>query len=151
MTKEDKDRVIKILSRLNDIIARCRYSIDEANIVIKEIKNEYTNIAFPLPHVNVIREVSDEFGVDITTKSRRTEIVDARFACAYLLKKFTPLSLDEMSEYLGVNHHTSVMHAIKTASNLMVTNIDFRVRVEKIEKILWEQHTQLYGNNLQKI
>jgi chromosomal replication initiation ATPase DnaA len=151
MIKKEKEKIISVLSKLNDIVARCKYCIEEANIIIKEIKSEYSNIAFPIPHLKVISLVNDEYGVDFTTRSRKTEVIDARFTCAYLLKKFTPLTLKEMAEYIGVSHHTSAMHAIETASNLMVTDINFRAKCNKIEQKLWEHHTQLYGNNLQKV
>lgn len=151
MLTEEKKKVIKTISELNDVIARCKYSIREANIILKSIKDEYTNISFPIPHIRVIEEVKKEFGIDFVVKSQKRHIIDARHTCIYLLKKFTDLTLKEIAEYVGVRDHTTVINALKTASNLITTDIEFRARANKIEKQLWEIHNEIYGNNLQEV
>ncbi len=149
MTK--KEKVTTAIGELNDIIVRCRYFIHESSVMLKGIKEDFTEISFPIAHDKIIELVKQEFGVDFVVKSRKREIINARHACAYLLKKFTGLTLKEIAEYVGLNDHTSVMNSIKSATNWMATEIDYRMKIKKLENELWKYHNELYGNNLQKV
>jgi chromosomal replication initiator protein len=149
MTK--KEKVTTAIGDLNDIIARCRYFIHESSVILKGIKEDFTEISFPIAHYKIIELVKDEFKIDFVIKSRKREIISARFACAYLLKKFTGLTLIEIAEYIGSKDHTSVIHAIKACTNWMATDIDYRMKIKKLENELWKYHNELYGNNLQKV
>ena len=149
MTK--KEKVTTAIGDLNNMIARCRYFIEESNTILKGIKEDFTEISFPITHNKIIELVKDEFGVDILTKSRRREIIDARHSCAYLLKRFTGLTLREIASYVGLKDHTSVINSIKQATNWMATDIEYRMKIKKLENELWKYHNELYGNNLQKV
>lgn len=149
MTK--KEKVTTAIGELNDIIVRCKYFIQESSVILKGIKEDFTEISFPIAHEKIIELVKEEFGVDFLVRSRKKEIVNARHACAYLLKKFTGLTLKEIAEYIGTKDHTSVINSIKSATNWMATEIEYRVKIKKLENELWKYHNELYGNNLQKV
>jgi len=149
MTK--KEKVTMAIGELNDIIIRCRYFIHESSVILKSIKEDFTEISFPIAHEKIIELVKEEFGVDFIVRSRKKEIVNARHACAYLLKKFTGLTLKEIAEYIGTKDHTSVINSIKSATNWMATEIEYRIKIKKLENELWKYHNELYGNNLQKV
>jgi len=149
MTK--KQKVTTAIGELNDIITRCRYFIQESNSLITSIKEEFTDIYFPIETHKIIELVKEEFGVNFVVKSRKPEIINARFACAYLLKKFTGLTLLEIAEYVGSKDHSTIVHSIRACANWIATDIDYRMKIKKLENELWKYHNELYGNNLQKV
>ena len=149
MNKEDNTRIP--IGELTDIIDKCKGFIQDSTLIIKNIEQNQAPISYPIPVSKIIELVKQEFGVDFVVKSRKREIINARHACAYLLKKFTGLTLREIAEYVGLNDHTSVMNSIKSATNWMATEIDYRMKIKKLENELWKYHNELYGNNLQKV
>lgn len=54
----------------------------------------------------------------------------------YLLKKHTPMTLDEIASFLGRRDHTTVMHGVKNIESLLVTNPQTKNDVDKIEQNL---------------
>jgi chromosomal replication initiation ATPase DnaA len=92
---------------------------------------------FEMPHspqkqfsVNAIKAKSCAFfGVDITAKTRKREVVWARHATALLCKKFTKACLQEIAEAIGHTDHTSAIHSINTCMNLMDQFDGFRGQV----------------------
>lgn len=94
------------------------------------IGSVYTSI---LPH-RLVELVEDLFEADISVKSRRQNVIFARKACAYILKKYTKLSLNEIAKFIGVGDHTTVIYNIKTAENLMSTEEWYKEKIAEIEK-----------------
>jgi chromosomal replication initiation ATPase DnaA len=78
--------------------------------------------------------VQDIFDVDISEKNRGKTHVFARKAAAYILKKYTKLSLKEIAPLIGVLDHTTVIYNIKTASDMIDTEDWYKEKVELIEK-----------------
>lgn len=74
--------------------------------------------------------VSEE---DFFSKKRSREIVQARQVSMYLCKKHTNLSLKSIGEAL-MRDHATVVHAIKTVSNLLETDRGLCAHVGQIEK-----------------
>lgn len=70
---------------------------------------------------------------DFFSKKRSREIVQARQVSMYLCKKHTNLSLKSIGEAL-MRDHATVVHAIKTVSNLLETDRGLSAHVEQIEK-----------------
>ena len=55
----------------------------------------------------------------INLKSRITEVVETRQLCHYFAKKYELGSLSEIGYNLGKKSHSTVLHSIKTISNLL--------------------------------
>ncbi|MDE6183726.1 MAG: chromosomal replication initiator protein DnaA, partial [Rikenellaceae bacterium] len=70
---------------------------------------------------------------DFFSKKRSREIVQARQVSMYLCKKHTNLSLKSIGEAIERDHAT-VVHAIKTVTNLIETDKGLRAHIEQIEK-----------------
>ena len=70
---------------------------------------------------------------DFYSKKRTREIVQARQVSMYLCKKHTNLSLKSIGEALARDHAT-VVHAIKTVTNLLEIDKSLRAHIEQIEK-----------------
>ena len=143
----NKEGVTKSVNRLNDIIDKHKYLIEEANNTLKDIKKNFESIQ-AIPYDKVLQLVKEEIGVDFTIKSRKREIADARFICVYLLKRFTNLSLSKIAKYTGNSNHSTVIKSLRTTSDLMTTDINFRAKIIKLEKELIQYRKQIYGNHL---
>jgi chromosomal replication initiation ATPase DnaA len=55
-----------------------------------------------------------------------------RKAAAYLLRRYTKLSLKEISQYTGTSDHTTAIHNIKQANNLIETEDWFKTKLKKL-------------------
>ena len=66
--------------------------------------------------------------VDIQKETRKRELVEVRQLCQYIAKKHTPYSLADIAWFIGDQNHATVLHAIKTITNLLDTNSDFRYK-----------------------
>jgi len=86
-----------------------------------------------LPH-RLVELVEDVFDTNIQIKNRRQSVIFGRKAAAYILKKYTQLSLNEIAKHIGVGDHTTVIYNIKTAENLMFTEKWYKEKVDEIEK-----------------
>ena len=70
----------------------------------------------------IFENVSKYFDIPIEkikSKTRRLEIVYARKLCVYLIRKYTKLSLKDVTEIFPetLTHHTSVIHSQKYIAN----------------------------------
>ena len=86
-----------------------------------------------LPH-RLVELVEDVFDTSIQIKNRRQSVIFGRKAAAYILKKYTQLSLNEIAKHIGVGDHTTVIYNIKTAVNLMYTEKWYKEKIDEIEK-----------------
>ena len=86
-----------------------------------------------LPH-RIVALVEDVFDTNIQIKNRSQSVIFGRKAAAYVLKKYTQLSLNEIAKQIGVGDHTTVIYNIKTAENLIFTEKWYKEKVEEIEK-----------------
>lgn len=85
------------------------------------------------PH-RLVELVQDVFECDISAKNRKQSTIFARKAAAYILRKYTQLSLNEIAPFIGVGDHTTVIYNIQTASDLMDTEDWYREKLMQIEE-----------------
>jgi chromosomal replication initiation ATPase DnaA len=58
-----------------------------------------------------------------TERNRKRDVVDLRFLSAYLLRSYYPhITYKQIAALYGGQDHTSVMHAIQAAANLLHTH-----------------------------
>ena len=72
----------------------------------------------------IINDVSQRSGIKkekIFSRNRGKEIVAARFACMYLLRKEAFMTFAAIGRLFGRDHATA-MHALRTVENLLYTN-----------------------------
>jgi chromosomal replication initiation ATPase DnaA len=82
----------------------------------------------------LVELVQDVFETDIVAKNRKQSTIFARKAAAYILRKYTQLSLNEIAPLIGVGDHTTVIYNIQTASDLMDTEDWYREKLMQIEE-----------------
>jgi len=66
----------------------------------------------------------------LTRKKRDRELVFVRQLCMAFAKKYSSASLSQIGAYVGDKDHATVLHAIKTISNLYDTDKEVRIKVD---------------------
>ena len=72
----------------------------------------------------IINDVCQRSGIEkekILSRSRKKEIVAARFACMYLLRKEAFMTFAAIGRLFG-RDHTTAIHALSSVENLLETN-----------------------------
>lgn len=80
--------------------------------------------------------VCDYFGIeviDLQSKTRKREIVQARQIAMYFSKTMTTSSLSTIGSKIGNKDHATVLHACKTINNLQETDREFKTQLRDIE------------------
>lgn len=116
-------------------------NIDEIDLVMAKrvlkdmVKDSHTQISIEA----IQNYVCDYFGIDtnkVREKTRKQEIVEARQIAMYLAKRFTKSSLKTIGLHFGGRDHSTVIHAISTVEERMLTS-------PKHKRILEELHQRI--------
>lgn len=78
--------------------------------------------------------IKSAFGISpelLKSKTRIREIVEARMAVSYYKRTVLGYTFVQIGDSLNINHAT-VVHAVKTASDLLETDKLFRMKYEKL-------------------
>jgi chromosomal replication initiation ATPase DnaA len=81
---------------------------------------------------SIVKLVEEVFECDVLKKDRSLKTTFGRKAAAYLLRRYTKLSLKEISAYSGTKDHTTAIHNIKQANNLIDTEDWFKDKMKRI-------------------
>jgi chromosomal replication initiator protein len=100
------------------------------NLIEKDDTNRNNNRVTMKKLVGLVEEV---FDTDVLAKNRKQNTVFARKAAAYVLKKHTSLSLNEIAPYIGVKDHTTVLYNVSTARDLITTEQWYKNKIDEIE------------------
>lgn len=73
---------------------------------------------------------------EVISKSRKREVVEARYICYKLLKEHTRFSLASIGQIFGGFDHATVLHGIITINNLIETNKGVRDTYQEIHKTI---------------
>lgn len=140
-----KNNVRLLISAIINILAQA--NLLRKNVDINLVRDVVTGIVRPthesvfyskkiMPE-DIIKTVSEYYKIpetQITGKKRTASLVIPRQISAYLMKKFTKLSLKEIAEKLGKKDHSTVIHAVKKIEVMITTN-DGRIK-DDIESII---------------
>lgn len=93
---------------------------------VKEVSVEY-----------IVNVVCEYFGIPIdqlSSSTRKQQVVQARQVAMYLSKKYSSASLAAIGQQCGNKDHATVHHACKTISDRIETDKQFKVTLADIEK-----------------
>jgi len=106
------------------------------NLLIKEgiIKDD---VRMPITDKNIkpekiVQLVEDVFSVNIKANNRQQKTIFGRQAAAYMLRMYTRLSLSEITSYIGVKDHTTVLYSITKCKDIMITEYWFKEKIEQL-------------------
>lgn len=80
----------------------------------------------------IVETVEMYTGQSIRTITRKREVVEARQITMYVLKQRTNLSLAAIGAVCGNKDHSTVLHALKTVENLLITDKKFTANYEPL-------------------
>jgi chromosomal replication initiator protein len=116
-------------------------TLTDAPIDVKLAEKIISRIVTIRPKITTVEKIRDfvcdyfALSVDqISTKSRKREVVQARQIAMYLSKQHTKNSLSSIGNIIGNRDHATVLHACKTVSDLMEIDKNFRMSVREIEE-----------------
>ncbi len=84
---------------------------------------------------DIQREVAKDFGVevaDLKSKNRKRHFVRPRQVAMYLSKVFTPRSYPEIGRHFGGRDHSTVIHAYRLISKLIIQDLELKRKVEDL-------------------
>jgi chromosomal replication initiator protein len=70
----------------------------------------------------------------VKAKTRKREIVQARQISMFFAKEMTKASLKTIGTHFGGRDHSTVIHAVQTVNDLIVTDKEFKHNIEEIKK-----------------
>ncbi|WP_243401887.1 chromosomal replication initiator protein DnaA, partial [Leptospira ellisii] len=127
-----------LLGALNDIyLYKKSYSLLFLNLEkVKEIvKNRlYRKKNVEFSHDRIIESVAKEFNLDaseIMGKSRKKELIIPRHICFYLLHNVFKVNKSQVGR-LFQTQHTTVIHGVRKAEELLASNKELRFLIERI-------------------
>ena len=104
----------------------------------KEMVDKYVKSTAKEISVEYIQKmVGEYFGISvekINANKRDREVVQPRQLCMYFAKKYTKLPLANIGSLCGDRDHATVLHAVKTISNLYETDKKMKYDVDEIDK-----------------
>ncbi len=83
--------------------------------------------------INVLQKIANAFGIKVATiysKTRNRNIVEARWAYIFYLRKYLGCKLKEIGDELGMDH-SSIIYSLKSFHNLYKLYPDFRLKVKR--------------------
>ena len=80
----------------------------------------------------IVQLVQDVFSTDIKANNRKQKTIFARQAAAYMLRMYTRLSLSEITSYIGVSDHTTVLYSINKCKDIMDSEYWYKEKIEQL-------------------
>lgn len=112
--------------------------------IIRRLENILKDIPVRLKDFNcpaeaIIEETNKVFDTDCRVKGRYKNLVMARHCACYLMSVHTTLSLHEIAFHFGNVHHTTALHSINIAQDIIDTDEDYAAKVNLVKKNLEER------------
>jgi chromosomal replication initiator protein len=108
-------------------------SLDFAKGVLKDsIRETKANITLD----RIIEVVSHELNVkidDIRSKSKITQIVNARRIVIYLARDLTPNSMPIIANFFGMKDHSAISHSVKKLQDSLNKDATFSAKIEELK------------------
>lgn len=102
------------------------------NVLKEQIKEKKENITLDL----IIKIVSRELNIkpsEIKSKSRNTNIANARRIVIYLARNLTPNSMPSLAKFFGMRDHSSVSKAMKKVQETVESEADFKNKIDELK------------------
>lgn len=80
----------------------------------------------------IVQLVEEVFSTDIKANNRKQKTIFGRQAAAYMLRMYTKLSLSEITSYIGVKDHTTVLYSITKCRDIMKTEYWYKEKIEQL-------------------
>lgn len=82
----------------------------------------------------IVDLVQRKLGVEVSMKSRKREVVEARQVAVYLLHKYSRLSLERIAQYVNVADHSGVIYHLNKITGYLEHDERIMVLVKAFER-----------------
>lgn len=130
MTITTKQELINTYSTIRKGFSELHEIMKKENLVEDDFFNiKQPKIATP---DKIVELVDDSFDSELRARNRKQNNIYARQAAAYILRKFTHLSLQEIAVSVGLTDHTSALYHVKKCQDIMDTEGWYRDKIYTI-------------------
>lgn len=97
----------------------------------------------------IVDLVQRKMGTEISQKSRKRDVVEARQVAVHLLHKYTNLSLERIAQYVNVADHSGVIYHLSKMSGYLEHDERIKVLVNSFDRDIAEfyEKKQLHEGN----
>lgn len=120
------DQIILAKQRVRKLMKLRRLTIAANSMQSGDIAHRYTNRA-----MSVVCRVFGIPKADLLSPSRMQHIADARFACFYLLRKKTRLTLDTIRIAFGKKDHGTVLNGANRVEHFISCDREFASKIKQ--------------------
>lgn len=104
-----------------------------------------------IEQVKIIREIIEtHFNLDISKKSRKRELIDAKKIYSLMCRKHTSAIFKTIGEEINQDHSTS-LYQVSSGQNLLEYDRDFRLKYDAIDVQIPLFDTKLHKTPLQSL
>ncbi|MDL2231675.1 chromosomal replication initiator protein DnaA, partial [Porphyromonadaceae bacterium OttesenSCG-928-L07] len=140
--KNVNNNVRELEGTMISLLAQATFNKKDLTIdLVKEVLGKTVRIQEKELTVTKIQEVvCDYFHIEpsmLQEKTRKREIVQARYLAMYFCKKYTKSSLAFIGNQIGNKDHATVLYACKVVSDMIDTDRKFKTHVEELQKKLY--------------
>ena len=86
----------------------------------------------------IVDLVQRKLGIEISQKSRKKDVVEARQIAVHLLHKYTSLSLERIAQYVNVSDHSGVIYHINKMNGYLAYDERIRVLISAFDRDIAE-------------
>ena len=94
----------------------------------------------------IIDTVNKHFDADCSKRCRKRSYIRSRETVCYMLRKYTNLTLVEVSLLVGGIDHTTVIHHVKKVNQYIRFDISYRDEIEHLETIIKSRYESKQNN-----
>jgi chromosomal replication initiator protein len=124
---------------LVSLLAQSSLNRKEVDLALAKqmMRNFVKNVSKEISIESIQKMVCDYLKIPIDqvkAKTRKREIVQARQISMFFAKELTKASLKTIGMHFGGRDHSTVIHAVQTVNDLMVTDKEFKIHIEELKK-----------------
>jgi chromosomal replication initiator protein len=101
----------------------------------ENLKNSQRSLRYKMSKDEILEIIAEECSIrvsDITSKTRKTEVVNGRFIFCGVMKEYFGYSLKKIGEFVGGRDHSTIMHSIREYKNRYQNEEHYRSTVNNI-------------------
>lgn len=73
---------------------------------------------------------------DVRSNSRKAEIAECRKVVTYFLRKRNKMRHQDVANFMGYKHHSSVIHAVKSIDGIAQFDVELRTKLAELTELL---------------
>ncbi len=101
----------------------------------ENLKNSQRSLRYKMSKDEILDIIAEECSIkvsDISSKTRKIEVVNGRFIFCGVMKEYFGYSLKKIGEFVGGRDHTTIIHSIREYKNRYQTEEHYRNMVNNI-------------------